>query len=214
MQQLRDGEVVVEGNKVVDNIKPVENWAEEFEKPNPHAGQVWPEEFSSREEHQWANEFQGNGPDQSSWTHEFSNTYQPEKVKNMVTLPESLHSEPQIGAASAVIVEEESKEQVNKEMEDLYEQYNEDFKKDYGARISTMESEGDLQSAWAGLMNALDDPKYDTYIAVKVNPFDNQPLDSVLKSTRSSSLVESLLALEALVQKEPENCNAWLDLGT
>ncbi|KAL7745954.1 hypothetical protein RI367_008734, partial [Sorochytrium milnesiophthora] len=59
MRKLRDREVVVEGDKVVQNTQPGGSWADEFKRQvvGDECGQMWTSSFAHRLERDWAEDF-------------------------------------------------------------------------------------------------------------------------------------------------------------
>lgn len=196
MKQLRDQEVSIEGNKVVEQITPfasADSWAKEFgasinkqsweeefnvQTTQPSANPaMWAEEFAGRQEADWATEFQGNGPklEDKNWTAEFERQMQDrnwaeEFAKNV---PGDLNSDM---AA----------------LEDIYKSAW-----DYEDTNFTALNEGRAIGA-----------RYDQYEFTANNPYLSRQA-----SPTHRNLTESILVLEAAVQHDPTNAKAWYELG-
>ncbi|KAJ3043982.1 hypothetical protein HDV00_003509 [Rhizophlyctis rosea] len=208
MKQLRDREVAIEGNKVVEQkeaygqasdwatefgakLNPA-SWAEEFGAADTARGEQngsdWAAQFAKKD---WASEFMGQDPLSREWKEEFE------------ARTAELGDENQI---------------------DMDRAYNEifggqDWAKEYdlkmksaldGQEVDWTALEKEWERAAAGTAYRASSPRYDTYEFTPNNPFLNQTHPQPLST---HNLTESILALEAAVQQDPTSANAWYQLG-
>jgi peroxin-5 len=234
MKQLRDQKVSIEGNKVVDNVEQVPNpasaasdWAKEFGVSGLKTSS-WEEEFSYGETQpvgvepaqSWADEFQGQshqgndiGMDLKNWADEF-------QASNPVDQVEAEQAWADEFAAHAPDLSLSTSEK--EELENAYKEFYGSSANFSAAPISITEEEAraveweKLQKEWNDFEkeNALvNDQRYNTYIFTSNNPYMNRPLEFLTNPLSHRNLTESILALEAAVQKDPRNAAAWKNLG-
>ncbi|KAI8590985.1 hypothetical protein BDZ88DRAFT_412990 [Geranomyces variabilis] len=214
MQQLRDQEVAIEGNKLVEQIGPAEaanswakefgagpvnktSWEEDFNAQNTAAppreadGAAWSEEFSGRTrgDQNWAQKFQNGSqmPDRD-WNQQFQQQQQQQQARNMEWSQEfarnGLQQSPQASEAPM---------EASDDLDDLYKSAwdyeNTDFS-DFSA--------GRALGA-----------RYEQYEFTSNNPYlaHSRPPAGV------RNLTEAILVLEAQVQHDPDNAKAWYELG-
>ncbi|KAJ3054724.1 Peroxisomal membrane signal receptor PTS1 [Rhizophlyctis rosea] len=197
MQQLRDGDVTIEGDKVVprDPFSQGADWASEFGaqvKPGN-----WEEEFAASDVtsqdrpagKDWASEFIGQDPLTRQWKEEFD-------------------------AQTAHIGEDQA--DMDKAYNDIFA--GQDWMKEYDERMKSAMAGQDvdwsaLEKEWeraaAGGAYRASSPRYDTYEFTPNNPYLNHPISTLPQN----NLTESILALEAAVQKDPTSASAWYELG-
>ncbi|KND01115.1 uncharacterized protein SPPG_04205 [Spizellomyces punctatus DAOM BR117] len=201
MKKLRDQEVSIEGNKVVEQTTPFnaadswaqefgasiksQNWEEEFSSqmgqagPAQVSGQVngnpamWAEEFSGKRESDWATEFGGYGPklEDKNWTTEF-------------------------------------------ERQQMERNWAEEFNKNMPADLDAEVFEDGYWNAWDN-NEAIDQHqgralggRYEEYEFTANNPYLDRETP-----VNYRNLTEAILVLEAAVQKDSTNANAWYELG-
>ncbi|KAJ3117613.1 ATPase of 26S proteasome regulatory subunit 4 [Phlyctochytrium bullatum] len=180
MKQIRDQELSIEGNKVVENIKPVTgpdsalDWAKEFN--GGVTTQSWEEEFNleTRQQPDLVREFLRNQNGTSDWAQEFR-------------LSENAG--------------------MSRETEDLEDAYNAHFHaqvRNEEARVQEWETD------WANFQPS--SVPY-SYNFIQNNPFLSKSTEALQKVAAEGNLAESILALEALVQKDSKNAGAWQSLG-
>ncbi|KAI8917057.1 hypothetical protein DFJ77DRAFT_459010 [Powellomyces hirtus] len=206
MKQLRDQEVSIEGNKVVEQVTPfgaAESWAKEFGAPisknsweedfatqnateAPPGNKLWAEEFTGHKEYDWAEEFQGNGPrlEDKRWTNEFERQQQ-ERSWNEEFARNGLAGS-MTGKATDTLGGDTDA------MDDLYKSAwdyeNTDF-----SEYTTGRALG---------------ARYDQYEFTANNPYLTQARPAGVRN-----LTEAILVLEAQVQQDPENAQGWYELG-
>ncbi|KAI9028519.1 hypothetical protein DFJ74DRAFT_617071 [Hyaloraphidium curvatum] len=264
MKQLRDGEVAIEGNKVVEaggweaefarkeggeawadefagNAGPA-GWAEEFgpkEAAGPLGGTAgdwaaefgsaegprgWADEFAMQAEHgpvgaagDWAAEFDAREKpmDAHDWAEEFRKQGMPQTAEEM---------EKWISDFSQ---EEDEESRIKEYMEMHEEQAKMDdwvaqFRKSLKEAAGDAEAEGewgDMQDEWekfqaTSLGFRATDQRYSKYEFQPNNPYLETADTAFLRDTsRHRSLAESILALEAAVQRDPDDAQSWLMLG-
>lgn len=268
MKQLRDGEVAIEGNKVVEQTgawenefarkeggeawadeftASAQNWAEEFEgrqaKGGDWAGEFqmnepnfvrppegnWAEEFGMREEHgpvgeasNWATEFAGdNRPPMSAhdWAEEFRKQGLGQSAEEM---EQWLNEYAQEDNEEARIKEYLDMHEENAKMSEWVSQFRKQLKEmdQLGDEAEGMEGEwGDMQNEWEKFQGSsfgfrATDPRYDNYEFQANNPYlANGYTDFVKDVSRHRTLAESILALEAAVQRDPNDAQSWFLLG-
>jgi tetratricopeptide (TPR) repeat protein len=97
----------------------------------------------------------------------------------------------------------------------------EDWVRDYQNNIKDIDIDS-KNKEWAGFDVAdqsetslhASENLYNDYIFQKNNPFIlNKTIPTLEEALNLHNLVESILALEAIVQTDPQNANAWLQLG-
>nr|CAG8612372.1 12939_t:CDS:2 [Entrophospora candida] len=182
MKKLRDHEVSIEGNKVVEqNLSPSNaEWAADFDSNNKNN---WANEFSTttqqnKGKNKWTEEFiaQGNNTHANNWARDF-----------------------------AANMEEDI---------DFAAKWSEEFEKSFGKKNYKDKSWDELQDDWdkytPSSMGYKPTPsQFEEYHFQSANP-------TLSRSTNTSSqlkLRESISALEAEVQLDPKNANAWYQLG-
>ncbi|KXS11909.1 TPR-like protein [Gonapodya prolifera JEL478] len=227
MRQLRDREVAIEGNKVVEQKQPVggSDWASEFaQKP---AGSDWAGEFATanpRTAHDWAREFEQNGAmrDAETWEAQFER--QQGDVHNEGGWTQEFQRvTDEKGKGKAV----EDPQPDTADFEKAYDQaFSEnDWIKDFRHNIAQIQAENAELDAWDELQEDFDkfepqpygyrlkNPEYVTYTFQHPNPFSEHPTEFLNDISQHRSLAESILALEAAVQRDPHNGDAWFNLG-
>jgi len=97
----------------------------------------------------------------------------------------------------------------------------EDWVRDYQNNIKDIDIDS-KNKVWAGIDTTdqsesslrASDNLYSDYIFQKNNPFiQNNTIPTLEEALNLPNLIESILALEAIVQKDSQNANAWLQLG-
>lgn len=268
MQQLRDGEVAIEGNKVVEQTASWENefarkeggeawadefsggaqksWADEFNNnapPKDWAGEFaasepnfrrpmdgnWAEEFGMREEHgptgemgSWANEFaQQKGDEPMSaydWAEEFRKQGLPQTAEEMEKWIEDFSMEEN---EDEKIKEYLKMHEENAQMSDWVSQFRKQLHEMDQLGDEGDEGQwGDMQNEWEKFQGSsfgfrATDPRFDNYDFQPNNPYlQSGDMDFLKDVTRHRSLAESILALEAAVQRDPMDARSWYLLGS
>ncbi|KAG0169135.1 Peroxisomal membrane signal receptor PTS1 [Apophysomyces sp. BC1015] len=198
MRKLRDSEVSIEGNKMVDTKQG--QWASEFQQQNPqkswtddfmkHAGGnnggMWSDEFAVKAERGWTQEFETRAAQEpgNDWASEYANK-QPEQLFNKGT-----------------------------EMNDWVQQYHKNIahlKDAKDAEWDDMQKDWDRFKPEHGLGYRAVNPEYDTYTFTTNNPYLMNP--AAIDNTEHASLADSILALEAKAQLQTSDPIAWQELG-
>lgn len=272
MKQLRDGEVAIEGNKVVEQTASWENefgraeggqawadefagdkadgWAAEFATKNGGTPGNWAAEFGAKEElarpsfqgGSWANEFAGireehQMTDASDWANEFG-TLQDRKPMDAYDwadefrkqgLPQSaedmdkwLNEFSQEEDEEARIKEYLEMHEENAKMSDWVSQFRKQMRdmEDMGDEGANMDWGPDMQADWERFQGnsfgyRATDPRYNNYEFQANNPLlQSGDMDFLRDVSRHRSLAESILALEAAVQKNPKDARSWFLLGS
>ncbi|KAJ3126027.1 hypothetical protein HK098_007965 [Nowakowskiella sp. JEL0407] len=95
-----------------------------------------------------------------------------------------------------------------------YELFNPESRKQFGEDSDAWET---LKEEWnrLGLSSPMraSDPRYEEYEFAQENPYMAEPLSFLENENTHSNLTESILALEAAVQKNPGNAKTWHMLG-
>ncbi|KAF9915224.1 hypothetical protein BX616_006630 [Lobosporangium transversale] len=263
IRRLRDQEVAIEGNKLVEQTAPVtatatagsdwaasfnqqqdrgkgkakaadwssefqekqqENsgstWSTEFEKrieqhiKNREPGGMWSSEFAKQQEAGWAEEFEGvtramgGGAGAGDWAQQF-NASRKETAQDWVN--------------------EFTSSNAADELEQAFQQHQqqdhgESWVESYRKNIAHLAQEpGDkewdsLQKDWekqdvTGLGYRATDPRYRTYAFEQNNPYMVADTTKLMDIAARGNLTDSILALEAAVQKDPTDAAAWHQLG-
>lgn len=263
MRRLRDQEVAIEGNKLVEQTAPVQStaggdWAASFnQQQNKGKGRAedWSSEFSSQQEQQnggstWSTEFekriqqhiQNREPggmmssdfarqQESSWAEEFTGVAH--AMGGGVTgtsndWAQQFNSSRQDSAQDWV--NEFNSSNAAEELENAFQQQqhlqdqNESWVETYRKNIAHLAQEpGDkewdaLQKDWekneaTGLGYKASDPRYQVYAFEQNNPYMVADPAKLMDLAARGNLTESILALEAAVQKDPTDAAAWHQLG-
>ncbi|KAJ3342130.1 hypothetical protein HDU93_003346 [Gonapodya sp. JEL0774] len=232
MRQLRDREVAIEGNKVVEQKRPFGlesgggDWAAEFsQKP---AGSGWAGEFASanpRTAHDWAREFEQNGAvrEPEGWEEEFQQQHQQDAIEQKWGEDFRRAMAEDKGKGKEVEAELFDAEEFSKAYEQAFNES--DWIKDFRRNIASMQSENAEFDAWDDMQEDFDkyepqpygyrlkDPSYTIYNFQYPNPFSDHPTEFLNDVSQHRSLAESILALESAVQRDPNNAAAWFHLG-
>ncbi|KAG0363882.1 hypothetical protein BGZ54_007973 [Gamsiella multidivaricata] len=264
MRRLRDQEVAIEGNKLVEQTAPVmssagsdwaasfnqqqnkgkgkarasdwssefesqqeqqnqaegSTWSTEFEKrieqhiQNREPGGMWSSEFAKQQEAGWAEEFtgatqtMGGGAGATSWAQQFNASRQ-DTAQDWVN---------EFNSSNAA----EELEQAFQRHQPLDQ--NESWVESYRKNIAHLtqdpsDKEWDsLQKDWekqesTGLGYRATDPRYQNYSFEQNNPYMVADTGKLMDLASRGNLTESILALEAAVQKDPMDAAAWHQLG-
>ncbi|KAF9176805.1 hypothetical protein BGZ51_009475 [Haplosporangium sp. Z 767] len=263
MRRLRDQEVAIEGNKVIEQTGPVNagndwaasfnqqnhqdkgkgraqdwsaefetqqqqpqqsegsTWSTEFEKrieqhiQNREAGGMWSSEFAKQQEAGWAEEFtgvtraMGGGAGAADWAQQFNESRQ-DTAQDWVN---------EFNTSNAA-----------EELEQAFEQQRQrdlnsaSWVETYRQNIAHLAQEpGDkewdsLQKDWekhevTGMGYRASDPRYQNYSFEHNNPYMVADPSKLMDLAARGNLTESILALEAAVQKDPTDAAAWHQLG-
>ena len=215
MKQLRDKEVAVENDKLVQQISPVQSasdWATQFKQSLPIRPGNWEEEF---------NLGQTRVPQALPWTREFENmSLQP----GLDPIAESWKKE--FLQAEAAQIQQAPEDELTRDMErafhDFYGKNHEEWRQEFEKDLTQMKNAQaqdpllnqmaqEWEKAHAGNAN-LDQPDFSVnqrYSFSPNNPYSNVPFNLDL----NASVSERILRLEAHVQKTPEDAQAWHRLG-
>ncbi|KAI1311056.1 hypothetical protein EDD11_003563 [Mortierella claussenii] len=260
MRRLRDQEVAIEGNKLVEQTTPMTattgsdwaasfnqqqdkgkgkaraadwssefeeqqhqqngggTWSTEFEKrieqhiKNREPGGMMSSEFAKQQEAGWAEEFagvaqaMGGGGD---WAQQFNASRQ-DTAQDWVNEFNSSNAAEQL-------------EQAFQQQQQGLDQ-SESWVETYRKNIAHLAQEpGDkewdsLQKDWekheaTGLGYRATDPRYGHYSFEQNNPYMVADTNKLMDLAARGNLTESILALEAAVQKDPTDAAAWHQLG-
>ncbi|KAF7725981.1 hypothetical protein EC973_009127 [Apophysomyces ossiformis] len=194
MRKLRDSEVSIEGNKMVDT-KGGQQWASEFSQQN--AQKSWTDDFLKHADGKhggmWSDEFAVKA--ERGWTQEFEANFTKE-------------SAPVNNAGAQELFGKGS------EMDDWVQQYHKNIahlKDSQDAEWENMQKDWDKIRPEQGLGYRAVNPDYDTYTFTTNNPYLLQP--SAIDNTQHTSLSDAILALEAKAQLQTSDPLAWQELG-
>ncbi|KAJ3014948.1 Peroxisomal membrane signal receptor PTS1 [Thoreauomyces humboldtii] len=200
MQQLRDQELSIEGNKVVEQTTPIAaaqdwakefgttvnqgSWEEDFSAQQDPMGSIaspklWAEEFGSQAESGWAQEYQGNGPplEDKHWTNEFERQQ-----------AEALAQASRAMSQEQTPLEDQSDQAMADLYKDAWDYDNMDFSEFAAGRAVGA--------------------RYEHYEFTSTNPYIGRGAPLSVRN-----LTEGILVLEAEVQQDPTNAKAWYELG-
>ncbi|KAG0090755.1 hypothetical protein BGZ93_009147 [Podila epicladia] len=261
MRRLRDQEVAIEGNKLVEQTAPVisanagsdwaasfnqqqdkgkgkaTDWSNEFEQQqqktggstwttdfekrieqhiqNREAGGMMSSEFAKQQESSWAEEFSGvahmagGSAAPGDWANQFNDSRQ-NVAQDWVN---------EFNSSNAA----EELEQAFQQQQNQLNQ-NESWVETYRKNIAHLaqdpvDKEWDsLQKDWekheaTGLGYRASDPRYQHYTFEQNNPYMVADTSKLMDLAARGNLTESILALEAAVQKNPGDAAAWHQLG-
>ncbi|KAG1447924.1 hypothetical protein G6F56_009104 [Rhizopus delemar] len=204
MRRLRDSEVKVEGNTMVETKG---NWASEFESGKPadwtseftqqagssQSGNMWSAEFAKKAERGWTDEFH-----HEQKQHQFPGDWASEFNKNRDMSTEQMQE--LFGKGT--------------ESEDWVEQYNRNIshlKNSQDHEWDSMQKDWDRFRPEQGLGYRATRPEYNVYNFTVNNPYLLSP--ELIDSRPHDSLTDSILAAEAKVQLKTSDSNAWRMLG-
>ncbi|KAG0041157.1 hypothetical protein BGZ83_002231, partial [Gryganskiella cystojenkinii] len=266
MRRLRDQEVAIEGNKLVEQTTPVQStagsdWAASFsQQQDKGKGRAadWSSEFNTQQEQQqqnggstWASEFekriqqhiQNREPggmmssdfarsQEASWAEEFTGAVH--AVGGGIPSTSSSDWAQQFNASrndtAQDWVNEFNSSNAAEELENAFQQQqrlqdqNESWVDTYRKNIAHLaqdpsDKEWDaLQKDWekneaTGLGYKASDPRYQHYAFEQNNPYVVADSAKLMDLAARGNLTESILALEAAVQKDPTDASAWHQLG-
>ncbi|KAJ3195468.1 Peroxisomal membrane signal receptor PTS1 [Irineochytrium annulatum] len=197
MKQLRDQRVLIEDGRVVDAGATVEHavssvgaaaeWAKEF--GGSVNAQSWEEDFMAGSGNQhaassdWSQEFQRDGG-----LHPGAGDWAQEFQKDK-----------HVGWE-----DEFASQRADEAMEQAFREYS-------GPLTEVEPKDADWEADWA---NRAADPQQErVYDFTEDNPYLSEPYASLENKASHGNIVESILALEAIVQSDPQNAGAWHRLG-
>ncbi|KAG2206128.1 hypothetical protein INT47_003777 [Mucor saturninus] len=206
MRKLRDSEVAIEGDKMVETKG---KWASEFEQEK---GGDWANQFtqnagSARSGNMWSSEFAQKA--ERGWTDEFHHE------KNQHKQPGDWASE--FSKQSSNMSPQEMQQLFGKgtETDDWVQQYNKNISHLKTAQDHEWDS---MQKDWEkfnpaeqGLGYRASNPEYNIYNFTTNNPYLLNP--QAIDGASHTNLADSILALEAKAQLATSDSNAWKTLG-
>lgn len=198
MRKLRDSEVAIEGDKMVETKgkSGSSDWANEFTQHagSSRSGNMWSSEFAAKAERDWTSEFhheQNQHQHPGDWASEFTKNQQPINTEQMQQL---------FGKGT--------------ESNDWVQQYN----KNIAHLKDSQDHEWDaMQKDWErfrpeqGMGYRANNPEYNTYNFTINNPYLLNP--EAIDRVDHSNLADSILALEAKTQLQTSDANTWKLLG-
>lgn len=227
MHKLRNKEVSIEGNKMVEtkgkNVGG--DWASEFGQryEGRNATRSWADDFvqqagSSSSGNMWKDEFARNA--ERSWAEDFAVSHNHGGESSSSTAIPSggdwaaEFNRATNGAGQASQSDMERIFGKGTEMDDWVQQYNENI-----AHLKTSKDAewDDMQKDWErfkpeqGLGYRAVNPEYDTYNFMTDNPYLVNP--DAIDRVEHNSLADSILALEAKAQLQANDASAWQQLG-
>jgi peroxin-5 len=215
MKQIRDKAVTIEGDKVVQVIHPVGegSWAREFGEgvAQPSAStmeQMMAQNGPASAAADWAQEFSGgtsSSVNRGMWEEEFSTQMdhrQPESI--------SWGSEFEQFSKSNT---DQMNDSTDAAMDQAFAQAS------MSSRVHALEPVEPVDSHWDAMEEAWNEQQqsssstHNNYVFVQNNPLMDRPLEFLENVSVHRNLTESILALEAAVQKNPSNAQSWKHLG-
>ncbi|KAI8825004.1 uncharacterized protein EV422DRAFT_241169 [Fimicolochytrium jonesii] len=205
MKQFRDQEASIEGNKVVEQTTPfeeAESWAKEFGGGTPMQKASWEEDFNALQSDvpntagkskMWAEEFAGGA--EADWATEYQGNG-PKLEDKQWTDEFQRQAQEQAWANEFASGDSSLAEAFADESKNLDDLYNNAW--DYDDRGFSDVITGRAIGA-----------RYDHYEFTSNNPF----VDQVPSPVNARNLTETILVLEAAVQKDATNSRAWYELG-
>lgn len=207
MRKLRDSEVAIEGDKMVET-KEKSAWASEFDGGGQKEG--WADQFtqnagSSRSGNMWSSEFAQKA--ERGWTDEFHHE-------------QKQHQQPGDWASEFSKQSNMSPQQMQQlfgkgtETDDWVQQYNQNISHLKTAQDHEWDS---MQKDWEkfkpeqGLGYRASNPEYNIYNFTTNNPYLLNP--QAIDGVSHTNLADSILALEAKAQLSTSDSNAWKTLG-
>ncbi|KAJ3219601.1 Peroxisomal membrane signal receptor PTS1 [Dinochytrium kinnereticum] len=189
MKQIRDQELSIEGNKVVEAVKPVNgaasalDWAQEF---NPSVTtQSWEEEFMLE-----------SGPSQKPV--DFATEFQQQQLNN--SRSGELEWAEQFKQSEGLV----QRDLEDEAMENAFQSYmNPQLRKEEARAL-------DWETDWANIKPTT---HQFSYTFIPDNPYLSKPASVLQNMISHENLAESILALEALVQINSKDAGAWQSLG-
>lgn len=203
MRKLRDSEVAIEGDKMVETKGKwasefeggqKEGWADQFTQNagSSRSGNMWSTEFAQKAERGWTDEFhheKNQHKQPGDWTSEFS------KQSNIPQEMQQLFGK-------------------GTETDDWVQQYNQNISHLKNAQDHEWDS---MQKDWErfkpeqGLGYRASNPEYNIYNFTINNPYLLNP--QAIDGASHTNLADSILALEAKAQLVTSDSNAWKTLG-
>ncbi|KAL2916416.1 hypothetical protein HK105_204172 [Polyrhizophydium stewartii] len=230
IEKLRDQKIVIEGNKVVEQVGPAPPAAADMA-----AGpKQWADDFL--QEHGGVT----GGPRPTSWEEDFAMA-SGAPAQAQVQPPPALWADEFIsgpdlaarGAGANWINDFINTEQADVDGQAERDLYERDWAEQFRERAAR-EPQDEQDKMWAEMSKAWDeangitggpsaasgyaadnDPRFSNYQFTENNPYlsESYSLEFLRSPEQHSSLAESVLALEAAVQREPSNASAWRFLG-
>ncbi|ORX62994.1 TPR-like protein [Hesseltinella vesiculosa] len=210
MQKLRDREVHVEGDNLVETKgkgkAASSDWASDFQHQQPVTQQQQQQQQGEQQGRDWMDDYLAHAGDPQS-----GNMWSADFAKKM----ERGWTEQQAGDQQQDLSEEDMQKLYGKgtEFQDWVEQYNHNIahlKTSQDKDWDSMQKDWDRFADEHSMGYRAAHPEYDNYSFVTNNPYllhtghlDDQP----------QSLSDSILALEARAQLETNNADAWQQLG-
>ncbi|KAJ1977257.1 hypothetical protein H4R35_002372 [Dimargaris xerosporica] len=218
MERLRDNDFVVEGDQVVDKTKQ-RNWASEFSQTTDNQPS-WADEFEKRMDARRAEDH----ADGAMWSQEFAKGLE----KNWAEEFETQDGGPTASTAAADWAKEFAQDADFRDIEDAFNnsQLMEEWVDEYRKNIAHLaqdpvDQEWDaMQKQWekenpaVGMGYRADRDQYHNYAFESDNPFlanDNPLPDDA--TIAHMDLGDAIMALEARVQRDPQDARAWHSLG-
>lgn len=208
MRKLRDSEVAIEGDKMVET-KGKSSWASEFDQQksggadwaneftqnagSATSGNMWSTEFAQKAERGWTDEFH-----HEQKQHQLPGDWASEFNKQSNATPQELQQ--LFGKGS--------------EMDDWVQQYNQNIshlKEAQDHEWDAMQKDWEKFKPEQGLGYRASNPEYNIYNFTTNNPYLINP--QAIEHAQHSNLADSILALEAKAQLSASDANAWKELG-
>ncbi|KAI8930331.1 hypothetical protein BC831DRAFT_440121 [Entophlyctis helioformis] len=216
IQKLRDKEIAIEGNKVVEQIAPAsgsKSWADDFMSTHgaaPKPAASWEEDFAALHPQQplapqsaefgdWAQEFASSGGQldaEADWAKQFAGTSSDGILGDLD------------GQLDRDLYEQDWANQFRNQMAELP-------KDEQDMEWERLSKAWDAQQGFSSGYAADNDVRFMQYEFTSNNPYlDASFSDSFLRNVQQhNNLTESILALEAAVQRAPGDAEAWRILG-
>ncbi|TPX48541.1 hypothetical protein SeMB42_g02961 [Synchytrium endobioticum] len=226
MERLRDQQVAIEGNKIVEQTAPFIG-----EGLRPEGEESWDEEFRTTEaralstEDGWTHEFAQEGP-LGAWANEYAvGNFANPPAQLPINWPQEFASN-SLGTLAAKFKEYEAPRDEgfatefdsrdNPEYSEMGNVFNESQQWEQDSRANVergLSHDGNVH--WDGLEknwqlgHQATDPRSDNYKFTPNNPYLSKLAPSLENPLSHCNVTKSILALEAAVQLDPDNASAW-----
>lgn len=218
MRKLRDEEVAIEGDKMVEQVKPAGSWAAEFDSQgkgdwskefaNGQHGADWAKDFNQQRanEHSmnptetgsaWAEEFQQFHPESSmAQQAEAESSRWAEDFRNRFDNPDEDDMQAAFARVQAGLGPASQKEEVIHSAQ--------------AREWDAMQQDWDAYEATTTGFQHVQPGMYNKYQFTRNNPYiTGQQVDRQVESAQQDSVLEK----EAEVRQDPENARKWFELG-
>ncbi|KAJ1918524.1 hypothetical protein H4219_002538 [Mycoemilia scoparia] len=238
MQQLRDGDATIENNQVTTTTAnatstAADKTADPKGKSVEGSGSTWASEFESRVEGLANRAGMSKSDDPTVWTQEFAKGIEKDWAEEFETSLDGPLKDSNVSAAPKDWAEEFTQKEEMIKLDEAFTHASgeaPDWVTQYRKNIEPLLNETDKE--WDDIEKAWDnyhpgstgylatDPALNVYNFQRENPFEqlssdelSRTIDQIQRDPTSTSLGDAILALEASVNKNPQDARAWTLLG-